>query len=242
MRSVLRSPAPGLFVNLRAAYTQWGNLSSQDRGRIRSELTRDFGETCAYCQQSCSPPHRSRAESPNEESIDHFRPISRFPDLWLDWPNLIYACHECNQNKGNKWPGIGDSYDEISNRLLSSEDSRYVPVSEYVSPNESVSQRPAQQFFDFDADTGEIVPSEQLDPEEWSVAQRTIWDLELNSKYLRNLRLERLQWLEDELKAISDFNGKVDILLRFMLPRMPFSMFIRACMTRRFPLLSQLIQ
>lgn len=242
MRSVLRSPEPNLFVELRSVHTQWDDLSSQDRGRIRSELTQDFGEVCAYCQQSCRPPRRSRSERPSEESIDHFRPISRFPDLWLDWPNLIYACYECNQNKGNKWPGIGDSYDEISNRLLSSQDSRYVPVSEYVNPNESVGQRPAQQFFDFDVDNGEIVPSEQLDPEEWSAAQRTIWDLELNSKYLCKLRLERLQWLEDELKAISDFNGKVDILLRFMLPRMPFSMFIRACMTRRFPLLSQLIQ
>ena len=242
MRSVSRSPEPDLLAELRAAYAHWDDLSGQDRGSIRAMLTHDFGEICAYCQQLCYPPRPSGFEKPNDESIDHFRPRKQFRNLWLDWLNLIYACRECNQNKGSKWPGIGDSYDDLSNRILSSEDSRYISVSEYVNPNESAGHNPAQHFFYFDIDTGEILPSDPLDREEWSVARRTIWDLELNSNNLRNLRLERLTWLIEKLDTIDEFESKLNVLLRFMLPRMPFSNFVRAYATRRFPLLNQIIQ
>ena len=244
MRSVPRSPEPVFFAELRATYAGWDDLNGQDRRRIRAELIQDFGEICAYCQQRCRPPRPSGLERPNDESVDHFRPRSRsqFQNLWLDWPNLIYSCRLCNQNKGNKWPGIGDTYDEISNRILSTEDSRYVHASEYINPTEFVGQRPAQQFFDFDIDTGKIVPSDQLTHEEWSLARRTIWDLDLNSNYLCNLRLERLAWFIERLDTINEFEGKLDVMLRLMLPRMPFSRFIRAYVTRRFPLLNQFIQ
>ncbi len=242
MRSIPRSPEPGVLTDLRATYTRWDDLSGHDRRRIRIELIQDFGEICAYCQQLCYQPRPSGLEKPNDESIDHFRPRSRFQGLWLSWLNLIYVCRECNQNKGNKWPGIGDSHDELSDKLLSSEDSRYISVSEYVSPNESVGHHPAQHFFDFDVDNGKIIPSEQLNHHEWSVARRTIWDLDLNSNYLRNLRLERLTWLIEQLDTISEFEGKLDVLLRFMLPKMPFSTFVRAYAIRRFPLLRQVMQ
>ena len=241
MRSVLRSPEPDFLAELRATHSHWDELNGQDRGRIRAELTQDFGEICAYCQQLCNRPRPSGLGERNSESIDHFRPRSHFQNLWLDWLNLIYACRECNQNKGNKWPGIGDSYDQYATKKLSSQDSRFVSVSEYVNPNDSVGQHPAQIFFDFDVATGEILPSEQLNHEQWSVARRTIWDLDLNSNYLRNLRLERLTWFIERLDSIGEFEGKLDVLFRFMLPRMPFSGFIRAYATTRFPLLNQLI-
>ena len=86
------------------------------------------------------------------------------------------------------------------------------------------------------------MPSERLNHEEWSVARRTIWDLDLNSNYLCSLRVERLTWLIERLNTISEFEGKLDVLLRFMLPKMPFSIFVRAYAIRRFPLLNQIIQ
>lgn len=233
MQSVPRSAIPDLLAKLRATYAHWDDLNGQDRWHIRTELIRDFGEICAYCQQLCYPPRASGVDNPSDESIDHFRPRSLFQNLWLEWLNLIYACRECNQNKGNKWPGIGDTYDELSNRILSSQDSRFVSVSEYVNPNDSAAPLPAQHFFEFDIDNGKIVPSELLDHHEWSTARRTIWDLDLNSNYLRNLRLERLTWLIERLDTISEFEGKLDVLLRFMLPKMPFSNFIRAYAIRR---------
>ena len=218
MRSVQRSPEPEYFGEIRTTYAQWDDLGSYspERQRIRNSLTQDFGEICAYCQQFCYRP--SRTPKLNDESIEHFRPLNLFPELWLDWLNLIYACRMCNQNKGGKWPGN----------------------SEYVNPNEAEGQRPAQDFFYFDVNTGGIAPSERLSPEEWSMANRTIWDLDLDSMHLRNLRLARLNWLLERLNAIDDFDEKLNVILRFMLPRMPFSRFIHAYVASRFPLLDQI--
>ena len=240
MHSAHRSTEPEFFEELQAVFAHWDELGSPERLRIRNSLTQDFGEVCAYCQQFCSPP--SKTQKPNDESIDHFRPRHIFPSLWLDWLNLIYACRMCNQNKDDRWPGSGSSYDQLTDQYLSHADSRYCPVMEYVSPNEINGQRPAQEFFDFDVNSGRVTPSEQLEPEEWSMAKRTIWDIDLDSTHLRNLRLARLSWLLERLNAIDDFDEKLNVMLRFMLPQMPFSAFVRAYATRRFPMLNQLIQ
>ncbi len=56
--------------------------------------------------------------------------------------------------------------------MLAGEEARYVPVSEYVSPSAVVGRRPAGEFFDFEAETGEMLPSSQLDGAEWSMARR----------------------------------------------------------------------
>ena len=205
MHSTPRSTEPEFLAELRAGNSQWDDLTGLARQRIRNRLTQDFGEVCAYCQRLCNLP--SRAQKPNDESIDHFRPRHKFPSLWLDWLNLIYACRMCNQNKDNKWPGGRDTYDEVTNRILSQADFRYSPVSEYVNPNEMDGQRQADEFFDFEVNTGRVTPSELLAPEEWSIAKRTIWD---------------------------------NVMLRFMLPKMPFSRFIYAYATSRFPLLTQI--
>ena len=107
MHLVQRSPEPAFFAVLRAAHTQWNDLDGGNRKQIRDALVADFGPICAYCEQPCQTPTRS-GDSFNEETIDHFRPRHWFPHLWLDWPNLIYACHRCNQAKGGSWPGYDD--------------------------------------------------------------------------------------------------------------------------------------
>ena len=130
MRSVERSPEPDFFDDLRAAYTRWEDLDGGDRQHIRDALVRDFGTVCAYCEQPCQSP--TQYEEPHDESVDHFRPRHRFPNQWLDWLNLVYACRRCNQAKGRNWPGFDDA---LVNQLLAGEDHRYVPVSEYVNPS-----------------------------------------------------------------------------------------------------------
>ena len=240
MRSVSRSLEPDFFTELRATYARWEDLNGQDRGRIRAKLIQDFGEICAYCQQLCYPPRPSGLENPNDESIDHFRPRNNFQNLWLDWLNLIYACRLCNQNKGGKWPGSGDRYDALTNQWLSNQDFRYNPPTEYAIPNQGGGTLPAEEFFDFDVSTGAISPSARLSPQEWSIANRTIWDLDLDSKQLRDLRLERLNWLIEKLETVKDFDEKLNVMLRFMLPKMPFSRFIYAYVTARFPLIERI--
>ena len=179
MHSVKRSTEPGFFAELRAAYTGWDDLDGSARRRIRDALFEDFGRICAYCERQCEWPNRYR-DSPNQETIDHFRPRHRFPDLWLDWRNLVYSCHRCNQAKSGSWP---EHYDDI-NQKLAARELGYTPVSEYVSPNEDPGWRPAREFFAFDIQTGEMTAGEHLDGEEWSIARRTIHDIDLNDRHL----------------------------------------------------------
>lgn len=245
MRSVPRSPEPDFFAELRAAHSQWDDLDGSDRARIRDALVQDFGTVCAYCEQPCQSP--TQYEEPNEESIDHFRPRKRFPKRWLDWLNLVYACRRCNQAKGGNWPGFDDDF---INRILAAEDTRYLPVSEYVNPNAVDGQRPAGEFFAFDVETGEVLPSAQLCREEWSMARRTIRDIDLNDSslgennefHLWNWRLEQRALLIERINLLDDFDAKVNIMLEFMLPDKPFSSFITAYVMGRFPLLGQILR
>ena len=246
MHSVRRSPEPAFFAELRAAHTQWDDLDGSDRRRIRGALVQDFGPICAYCEQPCQPPTASGG-SPNWETIDHFRPRHLFPDQQLDWLNLMYACRRCNTNKGGSWPGYDDT---LIDQFLDAEDSRYTPVSEYANPNAVEGQRPASEFFGFNVETGEMSPAGALDPVEWSMARRTIRDIDLNdsnlgendSNHLWSQRKDHLDQILQKLDDLEGFDEKVRMMSEFMLPDKPFSGFISAYLTGRFPPLSQLFK
>ena len=245
MHSVERSPKPDFLAQLRATHTQWDDLQGNERRRIRDALVRDFGTICAYCERPCQGATATH-EDPGEETIDHFRPRNRFPELWLDWLNLVYACRRCNQAKGGSWPGFDD---ELVNQMLAGEDARYEPVTEYMNPSAVDGQRPAREFFDFDAETGEMLPSSELGRVEWSMARRTIRDVDLNDStlgendesHLWNLRRRQRALLIERINRLEDFDAKLNIMLEFMLPDKPFSSFIRAYVMGRFPLLGQVL-
>ena len=245
MRSVTRSPEPAFLGSLRADHTQWDDLDGGDRQRIRNALVQDFGPVCVYCQQPCAEPTRN--ERPNEESVDHFRPRQQFRDLSLDWQNLMFACRRCNQAKGGNWPGFDDGW---INQMLSAEDDRYVAAKEYVNPNATNAQRAAEQFFSFNLETGELRPSDDLENPEWSIARRTIRDIDLNDSglgendetHLWNRRLHQRALLIERINQLNDFDAQVNIMLEFMLPGKPFSSFIHSYANGRFPLLRHISQ
>lgn len=271
MRAVQRSPEPEFFDDLRARYKGWNDLDGGGRWLIREALAQDFGRVCAYCQQPCSPPSsRSDDDDKNcnpvrpgrltdEETIDHFRPRSRFPDLWLDWLNMVYACYRCNQSKCDEWP----EFDDQANGILAAFYPSYTPVLEYVSLNAATHQRAAQDFFDFsvDADTGEITPEivpakgiadgGQLNDVERSMAHRTILDIDLNDdrsglgandrRHLWDRRERHRSLLVRRLNSTDDFDAKVRIMLEFMLPDKPFSGFITSYLMNRFPALARIL-
>ena len=240
MRSVPRSPEPDFFAELRAVHSRWEELDGAARNRIRNELARDFGATCGYCEQPCQSPTATR-DNPDAETIEHFRPRNRFPAQWLEWLNLVYACRRCNQAKGGSWPGFDDDF---VNQMLAAEDARYLPVSEYVNPSVLKGQRAANDFFEFNVATGEILPATELDQTEWSVARRTIRDIDLNDsglgvndrRHLWNRRLAQRNLLITRLNALDDFDTKVNIMLEFMRPDKPFSRFVAAYVLNRFPI------
>ena len=207
-------------------------MDGEVRRRLREGLAQDFGGICAYCERQCEP-QSDASNPPNREEIEHFRPRSRFPELSFEWLNLVYACHRCNRAKDDSWPGFDD---EIINQLLSAEDDRYTPVSEYVSPNAAAGQRSASEFFSYDVDTGEILPSSRLPPLQWSMARRTIRDIDLNDSqlgendpnHLWRLRRAQLDMMRTAVNAAEDDNLAILLVQEFTLPDSPFSSFMVA--------------
>ena len=224
MHSIQRSPEPDFLAGLRTLRSEYEQLEDGERRRVRGELARDFNRICAYCERECVEP--TRRERDSEESIDHFRPRQRFPEAWLDWLNLMYACRRCNQSKGSKWPTDGD-YD---NRRLASI-ARYQPVTEYVCPNQSDTQPHSETLFVFNLDNGEIAPAEDIGDAHWSMAYRTIDDIDLNSvqpsqQDLPELRRAQIMLLEDTLLQVENSDDRLAIVAGFSQRSRPFSSFV----------------
>ena len=82
------------------------------------------------------------------------------------------------------------------------------------------------------------------------MARRTIRDIDLNDstlgeydpRHLWNRRLHQRDLLIERLNSLDDFDLKVRTLFEFTLPDKPFSAFIFAYFTERFPMLGQLFQ
>lgn len=233
MHSVERSPEPNFLARMRTEKTTWDDLDTSDRVLIRGALARDFERTCAYCE-------RDLDLSTGQATIEHFRPRSRFPDMAFDWLNLIYACRRCNDAKGNSWPGFDDQDVDTGLKAMYP---RYSQVSEYVSPNSEAGRLPAQEYFSYDVETGEILPAERLGDEEWSMACRTIVDIDLNDEklgeydpdHLWNRRKRRLRLLIERLNAVQDPFRKIRLAREFMMPDKPYSSFVAAYFKHHFP-------
>lgn len=74
-----RSTDPGPFLDYR---------------RYRRHVREEFKRTCVYCR-------RPEGLSGQTFEIDHYRPVSKAPELKSAWPNLYYCCRACNLRKGN---------------------------------------------------------------------------------------------------------------------------------------------
>ena len=242
MHSVRRSSEPEHLVQLRGSNAQWNQLSPRDRGRIRRALSRDFNGICAYCEKLCDRPTEG-GNSPDEETIDHFRPRSRFPSLSLNWLNFIYSCKRCNDAKGDQWP---DRDDQV-NQMLEAGYARFKPVSSYVNPNSAQGQCAARDFFDFDIGTGEIYAAEVLGDDEWSMAFRTIRDVDLNDSrlgeytlyHLWNQRLNQLWRFIDAIETLDD-NSLIKAAYEFTAGDSQFSSFVNTYFRRTFPMLYEI--
>ena len=226
MHSVQRSPDPAFLNDLRSRLSEWEQLENVERRQVRAALAQDFSRICGYCEQSCVEP--TRAESDNEESVDHFRPRRYFSDDWLNWLNLIYACRRCNQSKDSKWPTIGDA----DNRRLALI-ARYEHVSEYICPNQSDTQPLCETLFAFNLDTGEIGPADGLDNANWSRAHRTILDIDLNSirssqQDLPGLRRFTSSLFEVALRLADNSDERLAIITGLTQRNQPFSSFVLA--------------
>ncbi len=120
---------------------------------FRPNLGSRNNNICWYCERMCDAETGGRAPT-----VDHFRPLSRFPHLAYEWSNWVFSCQRCNaENKRDKWPDFG-----------------------YVDPAAvEVVERP-ERYFDYDAATGEIIPRTGLTADARQRARQTIRDLGLD--------------------------------------------------------------
>ena len=59
---------------------------------IKKALRMESSDKCIYCESKVS--HVFPGET------DHLAPVSKRPDLYVNWENLGYVCKECNHAKG----------------------------------------------------------------------------------------------------------------------------------------------
>lgn len=72
---------------------------SSDYRAYRQHVRSDFDESCAYCLLS-----EIFAAGEENFELDHYRPQSIFPEDKLNYYNIYYSCHPCNNIKRAKWP------------------------------------------------------------------------------------------------------------------------------------------
>jgi len=132
---------------------------------FRASLGERTDNICWYCERKCFADSGANDQSP---TVDHFRPISRFPHLAYEWSNWVFSCSRCNNvEKGDKWPVEG-----------------------FVDPCASIFQEHPEQYFTYDWLTGEVLPREGLSENAWRRARDTISALNLNRQDLLDLRFE----------------------------------------------------
>ena len=201
MRWIDRGPEPGGVREYHLMFTQgWVEYFRARVGeRPDDSYWREFrgilgdrsADNCWYCERRCLREANGGGRSP---TVDHFRPLSRFPELAYRWCNWIFSCYRCNgEHKGDRWPDTG-----------------------YVDPSAANEEERPERYFDYDTETGEIIPMPGLPSQARQRAQRTIDDMGLNKLDVRFYRLNwTRQFVEDwQALPIEDQSAFVDFATR----------------------------
>ena len=107
------------WTNEYLAGLKTGRLTQVQRFRyrhrnIKRALRDETHDKCAYCESKISNVH------PGE--TDHILPVSKRPELCVDWDNLTLVCTECNRRKSDYYssgePLINPYVDEPSKHLF----------------------------------------------------------------------------------------------------------------------------
>ena len=133
---------------------------------------------CWYCERRCDS---ASQVGDRAATLDHFRPLSHFPNLAYDWSNWIFSCRRCNDEyKQDKWPENG-----------------------YVDPAAGDDRERPERCFDYDMRTHDIIPRDDLVGDERRRAWDTIDDLGLNKLDVRFYRQYWARQLIEDLRELS---------------------------------------
>ena len=205
------------------------NLSPEEHFELVRELVRQFpgvdrgAGVCAYCEKQCDD--RGSKYSQNREEIEHFRPRRYFNSLTFAWSNLMLTCRQCNKQKLEQFPGQTSDWSAAESEAEANKLGKsYVSPSEqegYVNPRENG----ADQYFVFDA-SGRIKANPDLPDSEWSRANRTINDLDLNHLDVNQNRDYCQRRTFQLFMAYCSIRQLGERRSRFTARRMPYSSFI----------------
>ncbi|QYK43751.1 MAG: TIGR02646 family protein [Xanthobacteraceae bacterium] len=91
-------PAPACLGSYTHGVHKWDNVSSAEKGEIRTQLEAMQGRRCAYCEGSIDS---------LGQHIEHFRRKSLHPALTFDWNNLFWSCDQTDSCGHFKDRGAG---------------------------------------------------------------------------------------------------------------------------------------
>ncbi|WP_336018494.1 retron system putative HNH endonuclease [Fusobacterium polymorphum] len=166
----------------------WKDFTSE------SEIKKLLKEALLEEQENSCCPYCETEINLNDSQIEHIKPKDKFPELLIDYKNLIICCLEnkrCGNSKANKW-------DEL-----------------FIDP---VTENP-EDYFKYDIKTGKII-SIFKDGEKYEKAEYTIDLLNLNDNRLCNIRrkyiLEFLSYSSNNENNLSDYPIKFPSLRRYL--------------------------
>jgi uncharacterized protein (TIGR02646 family) len=172
MKSV-RPPAPQWLLD---NYEKWGR---QYRDKRANPDKKNKFQWAAYCRQKVNvllmPLLRDMTQKHcsfcdcrlRRETIEHFRPVSKYPLEAYLWDNLFICCFDCQ-----------DKYDEYDDKLLKPDAADY----EF------------RRYFFYDFATGEIRPNKRANALDQERAETTIRLYKLNEL---DLPEQRKQWSDN---------------------------------------------
>jgi uncharacterized protein (TIGR02646 family) len=232
VKRILKDPEPECLIewkreNKHLSPTFRDDFQNPQKKDTHCALIREQGYTCCYCQ--CRIERRS-------SHIEHFKPISMFPGLQLDYQNLHASC-EC----GGHHPGQSECdepilADEIEEDFEGSKHCGRFKGNEYNEDLISPLDPDCESYFYYNR-AGEIKPSK--DPEKSPAAKITIDALGLDSK---SLTLRRKKALDGALLDIDSLSTEeVRQLIDGFNQKDKYGLFIPFCAAIAYVLGSYLI-
>ena len=164
----------------------WDSFSTEIKQILKQYLLEEQeNRCCPYCETEINL---------NDSQIEHIKPKDKFPELLIDYNNLIACCLEnkrCGNSKANKW-------DEL-----------------FINP---VTENP-EDYFKYDIKTGKIIPIFK-EKEKFEKAQYTIDLLNLNDNRLCGIRkkyiFEFLNYSKYNKNSLSNYPIKFPSLRRYL--------------------------
>jgi len=179
---------------------------------IKTTLKKIYHKKCAFCEQKITECKDNNLEDCSQ-TIEHYRPKSKYYWLAYSWDNLLWCCHRCNQNKSNNFEIVSNevAYENLFKENIHSSTLGYQKIEKpkMIHPElESVLDKLTFNNGIIDSDDPRVqytIETCELDRDDLNEKRQTIIDdftVSLIDKKLKNESLETLlKNLMDEFKT-----------------------------------------